>query len=84
MSDQSWNNSWGSAAQSFLTQIDHESWGICLYNEVPSNKTTQNQPKTPNKPHANLLISGKFCRLPELIGWQVAYCHSYCLTRLES
>ena len=25
MSDQSWNNSWGSAAQSFLTQIDHES-----------------------------------------------------------
>ena len=41
--DQSWSNYWGRAAKFFLAQIDHESWGISLNDEEPSNKTT---PKT--------------------------------------
>ena len=40
--DQSWNIYWGSAAQFFLAQADHENWGICLYHEELSNKTAQN------------------------------------------
>ena len=42
MSDQYWNNTWGSAAQFFLAQTDHQSWGI-FNGEVPSNNATQNQ-----------------------------------------
>ena len=50
VSDQSWNNSWGSAAQFLLAKIGYASSGITSYDKEPSNKTTQNQPKTPKNP----------------------------------
>ena len=62
MSDQSSNNSWGSAAQFFLAKIGYASSGINSYDKEPSNKTTQNQPKTSQKSiqtsgsHANFAV----------------------------
>ena len=51
MSDQSWNISWGVAAQfSLLRQTNEVHWtdnqisGISPYGEEIANKTTQNQP----------------------------------------
>ena len=37
--DRSWNNSWKTAAQYFLAQVDHQSWGIYSYGDLPSNYT---------------------------------------------
>ena len=62
MSDQSSDNLWESAANFLLRQpIKVEL--LSSYGEEPSNKTTQNQPKT-LKSHANQLISSIFCGLP--------------------
>ena len=64
MSDQSWNNSLGSAAEYFLlNKLRH----CLLYYRhdkvVPSNKATQHQSKKP-KNHTSQLISSNICSLP--------------------
>ena len=60
MSDQPWNNSCGSAAILLLAYADHQTWGVSLYGQEPSNGTNQKHQKA----HANQLISGKFWNLP--------------------
>ena len=46
VSDRSWKNLRGSAAQLFLAEINHRSSGISFYDEEHFHKTTQNQHKT--------------------------------------
>ena len=57
MSDQSWNNTWGSAAQLFLVRTDHQIWGI--FSMVTPLQTTQHKTNKhqPKYSHANQLIS---------------------------
>ena len=74
ISERSGNYSLGSAAQLCVTQTNHGQPLTLRHffnGEVPSNNTTQNQPKT----HANLLISGKFCSLPVLLRYEILTRH---------
>ena len=74
ISERSGNYSLGSAAQLYVTQTNHGqplSLRHFFNGEVPSNNTTQNQPKT----HADVLIPDKFCSLPVLLRYEILTCH---------
>ena len=57
MIDQSWNDSWGSAALIFLAQTEHQSLGLGIISMLKRLHTALH--KTNPKTHAHQLISGK-------------------------